>query len=104
MTLAEAMVRNGGKTRFAGEAFNFSYGLRLQVVEVVQRILEAMKRPDLKPRILDEASNEIPTQCLNSKKAVEQLRWRPRHGFDEGLAMTIDWYRREFSGQPKAAI
>ena len=99
ITLAEAMLPEGKQTKFAGEAFNFSYGLRLQVTDVVQRVLAAMQRTDLQPRILNEASHEIPVQCLNSKKAAERLHWRPRHGFDEGLAMTIDWYKREFFAQ-----
>jgi CDP-glucose 4,6-dehydratase len=89
LTLAEQM-QNG---KFSGEAFNFSYGLRLSVKDVVQKILTAMGRTDLAPEIRNEASNEIPVQCLDSKKAKTQLGWGPRYGFDEGLKRTIEWYR-----------
>ncbi len=88
---AGAGARNGAA--FAGEAFNFSYGLRLTVLDLVQKILAQMGREDLKPVILNEANNEIPVQCLNSDKAKKQLNWKARFGFDEGLKMTIDWYR-----------
>jgi CDP-glucose 4,6-dehydratase len=92
MTLAEAM--SGGK--FSGEAFNFSYGLRLTVKDVVSKVLQVMGREDLKPVVLNQANNEIPVQCLNSDKAARELNWKARYGFDEGLRLTIDWYRRQF--------
>jgi CDP-glucose 4,6-dehydratase len=94
LTLAEAM--EGGK--HAGEAFNFSYGLRLTVKDVVARVLKVMGKEHLKPTILNEASNEIPVQCLDSSKAKKVLGWKPRFGFDEGLKQTVDWYHRTLSG------
>ncbi len=93
LTLAQAMAQG----KHAGEAFNFSYGLRLSVREVVDRITALMNRPDLEPEILNQASHEIPVQCLDSSKARTELNWKPRSGFDEGLAHTIAWYRDHFS-------
>ncbi len=96
LSLAEGMKEDPqtGQIRFSGEAFNFSYGLRLSVNDLVQKILKMMGRTDLQPKILNEASNEIPIQSLNSEKAKTQLNWKPRFGFDEGLQHTIDWYRK----------
>ena len=92
MCLAEAMV--GQPVAHAGEAFNFSYGLRLTVKDVVEKVLKIMNRTDLKPEIRNEASNEIPVQCLDSAKARKTLNWKPQFGFDEGLRQTVDWYRQ----------
>jgi CDP-glucose 4,6-dehydratase len=94
LTLAEQMVDG----QHAGEAFNFSYGLRLTVKDVVDRILKAMGRTDVKPQILNQATNEIPVQTLDSAKARKTLGWKPRYGFDEGLKLTIDWYKSQFGG------
>ncbi len=93
VTLAEAML---DKPALVGEAFNFSYGLRLTVKDVVARILQAMRREDLTPEVRNEASNEIPIQCLDSAKARRVLGWKPRYGFDEGMQRTIDGYRKHF--------
>jgi CDP-glucose 4,6-dehydratase len=89
MTLAEKMEDQ----KLFGEAFNFSYGLRLKVIDVVNAVLNQMGRQDLKPVILNGASNEIPIQCLNSEKAKKILDWSPSYGFDSGLTKTIEWYR-----------
>ena len=97
LTLAEAMnavdTPKGFKTSYAGEAFNFSYGLRLTVKDVVTQVLTIMRREDLKPVILNQASNEIPVQCLNSSKAKDLLKWKARFGFEEGLKQTVKWYQ-----------
>ena len=44
-----------------GQAFNFSYGLRLSVLDVVERIASALNS-QIKPIVLGQASNEIPVQ------------------------------------------
>ncbi len=95
LTLAEAMTGHGQNTKFAGEAFNFSYGLRLTVLDVVEAVLKIMERTDLKPDIRNEAANEIPVQCLDSTKAKTILNWKPRFGFEQGLIETVRWYRSQ---------
>lgn len=88
-TLARQMTDN----KHRGEAFNFSYGLRLSVLDVVDRVAKAMK-VSIAPKVLAEAINEIPVQCLDSSKAARVLNWKPDLGFDQGLALTIAWYRK----------
>ena len=60
----------------------------------MDRLLGLMGRPDLVPAILDEATNEIADQYLDAGRARKLLGWAPRVALDEGLARTIDWYRR----------
>jgi CDP-glucose 4,6-dehydratase len=88
LTLAEQMV--GG--RFSGEAFNFGNEQPYTVLEVVRLVLEGMRRTDLTPRILNEASGEILNQYLDCTKARDLLNWKPRYSFGSGLAETIPWY------------
>ncbi len=84
-----------------GQAFNFSYGLRLTALAVVQEVLRGMGRTDLQPTILGTAAAEIVEQSLDAKRARQQLRWEPRHGFAAGLEQTIAWYRgRAAAGPP----
>ena len=89
LQLAQALADN---PVLAGEAFNFSTGAPQSVLEVVAAIRKAMKS-DFEPVILNEATNEIREQFLDSTKAHKELGWDARFGFEEGLARTIDWYR-----------
>jgi CDP-glucose 4,6-dehydratase len=76
-----------------GHAFNFSNEIQVTVLELCERILAAMGRKDLRPRVLAEAKNEIKHQYLSAKKARERLGWEPRWSLDEGLAETVRWYK-----------
>jgi CDP-glucose 4,6-dehydratase len=76
-----------------GEAFNFSYGQPLTVVEMARRVMHAMDA-DLELDILGEAKAEIEHQYLDASKAARQLSWKPHYSIDEGLRRTISWYQR----------
>lgn len=90
LLLAEALRRD---PKLAGEAYNFATGKPCSVLEIVGMIAAQMKSK-LDPVILNEASNEIREQYLDSDKAAKQLGWRARFGMKEGLARTIAWYRK----------
>ncbi|MHA2283546.1 MAG: GDP-mannose 4,6-dehydratase [Promethearchaeota archaeon] len=80
-----------------GEAFNFSNEQPINVKDLVNKILNLMKRGDLEPVILNEASNEIKYQYLSSEKAYTVLDWKTRYTLDKGLMDTIDWYEEYFN-------
>lgn len=83
--------------RFVGQAFNFGTEAPLSVIELVDRILALMGLPELRPRILNEATHEIPRQYLDCTKARRMLGWSPAYSLDEGLLATIAWYRERLA-------
>jgi CDP-glucose 4,6-dehydratase len=89
LLLAEKLAEN---PKLAGAAFNFSPGAPLSVRQTVDRILTLMES-QLQPVVLNEVTNEIPRQYLDSTRAREMLGWRPTFDLDEGLRRTIAWYR-----------
>jgi CDP-glucose 4,6-dehydratase len=94
MLLAEKLA---SQPKLRGEAFNFSYGIQMTVLELTQRILELMGST-LKPEILNEATNEIRVQFLNADKARKMLGWMPLFTLEDGLARAIAWYREFLAG------
>ena len=79
-----------------GEALNFSNELQISVIEMTNKILKLMNRKDLKPIILNEATNEIKHQYLSAKKARKLLGWKPKYALNTGLEETIEWYKQFF--------
>jgi len=96
MLLAEATAK---QTPIQGNAFNFSYERPMPATEVVDAIIRQMGKADLKAKILNNASNEIPHQFLESGKARTMLGWKPGCDFEEGLKRTIPWYENVFKEQ-----
>jgi len=93
--LAQQLAKN---PNLHGEAFNFSNETPVSVLEIVERITRLMDS-NLKPVIMNEASNEIREQYLSSAKARKLLKWKPLVTLDEGLDRTITWYRDFLSNQ-----
>jgi len=91
LLLAEKM--NNKKIR--GEAFNFSTESPYSVLEIVQKIIDIMGS-DLKPEVLNQATNEIRDQYLSAKKAKKMLNWESKYTLDTGLKETIEWYIQFF--------
>jgi CDP-glucose 4,6-dehydratase len=90
MTLAEQLAERG---ELAGEAFNFSNELQLTVLELVNEILRLLD-VDLEPLVVGEARHEIRHQYLSAAKARRMLSWRPLYSLEQGLQLSIDWYRQ----------
>jgi len=91
MTLVEKMQ----DSKIHGNAFNFSSGIHLNVLELVELILNSMEKR-LKPRILDQVKHEIKDQYLSIDKAKKMLSWKPKFGLEAGLKRTIGWYEEYF--------
>jgi CDP-glucose 4,6-dehydratase len=90
VTLAEQMGPKG----LAGEAFNFSSGQPLSVLDMTTRILAVMGAPDHPVQVLGEARGEIRDQYLANDKARDALGWLPAYSLDHALRETVDWYRK----------
>jgi CDP-glucose 4,6-dehydratase len=93
---AEALSANRD---LAGRAYNFSLERPRSVVQMVELIVKATGVA-LEPVILNEATNEIPAQYLDSTRARQELGWAPKIGLEEGLRRTVDWYRNHLEDQP----
>jgi CDP-glucose 4,6-dehydratase len=89
------------RTELKGQAFNFSNEIQVTVRGIVENVIKLMGS-DLKPVILNEASNEIRHQYLSAEKARHMLNWMPLFNLDQGLSMTIDWYRKFFAHEHKS--
>lgn len=75
-----------------GRPFNFGGRNRLTAIDVATRILEMMGS-GLEPDVRALTLPEIPHQRLAIGRARRELGWRPRIGFNRGIADTIAWYR-----------
>ena len=94
LQLAEALE---SRPELAGEAFNFSAERPLTVLEVVA-LMQAAVGTSFEPDVRATAVGEIPHQYLSAEKARAQLGWKPQHTFEEGLDLTVAWYRSVLGG------
>jgi CDP-glucose 4,6-dehydratase len=77
-----------------GEAFNFGAGEQVTMLDLVERIIK-LSGKNLRPNVLlqRKIEREIDAQYLSSEKVEKRLGWRAKTGLDEGLRLTMEWYR-----------
>ena len=98
MLLAEQLA---AQPELKGQAFNFSNEIQVTVLELVRLILRLMDSA-LQPDIRSEARNEIHHQYLSAAKARQMLGWKPIFTLEEGLGVTIEWYKEFFAHEQKS--
>ena len=77
----------------AGEIYNIGGNCSLPNIEVVQRILRALGKPDSLMKTVTDRPGHDRRYALSSEKLTRQTGWSPQMDFDQGLQETIDWYK-----------
>jgi len=80
-----------------GQAFNFGMDDPKSAREMVEAIISISPYPELQAVVLNQANHEIRNQYLSSEKARRVLGWQPKYTIEEGLRLTMDWYRAYLS-------
>jgi dTDP-glucose 4,6-dehydratase len=75
----------------AGAVLNVPAGQERANREVAQQILERLDKPASLLRSVPDRLGHDRRYAMNGTR-LEELGWRPRVGFEDGLAATIDWY------------
>ncbi|MDA1277808.1 MAG: NAD-dependent epimerase/dehydratase family protein, partial [Verrucomicrobia bacterium] len=78
--------------------YNVGSGAAVKIKELVKRIVEASGRPLRIEHDLSKPTIET-SLSLDTTRASEELGWQPRVPLDEGIEMTLDWYRETFRGE-----
>ena len=77
----------------AGEAYNVGGGNELTNLDLTQRILDHLDRPQSLIRLVADRPGHDRRYRLETAK-LRALGWVPRTDFRTGLAATVDWYVR----------
>lgn len=96
-TFIENVVQANIKALFAdniyeSEVFNIAYGSSTTLIELWQKI-NAIGNVNIAPNYLPERKGDIKHSLANIDKARKILDYNPEFSIDEGLAITIKWYR-----------
>jgi dTDP-glucose 4,6-dehydratase len=88
-----------------GEVYNVGSGEEKRNIDVVKAILRVLGKPESLIEFVKDRPGHDLRYSLNSEKIRSRLGWRPKSGFDEGIARTVRWYldnekwwRKYFSG------
>jgi len=76
-----------------GEIYNVGGNRALPNLEVVRRILEVTGRPSSLIKFVQDRPGHDRRYALSNQKLTQETGWRPTVDFDDGLPLTVRWYR-----------
>jgi len=77
-----------------GEIYNIGGNRSLPNIDVVRKILTATGAPESLIQYVADRPGHDRRYALSSAKITKETGWSPQTVFEDGLARTIDWYRR----------
>jgi dTDP-glucose 4,6-dehydratase len=77
-----------------GEIYNIGGNRSLANLEVVRRILEAAGAPESLIAYVEDRPGHDRRYALSSAKIMRETGWAPAVSFEEGLPLTVEWFRR----------
>jgi dTDP-glucose 4,6-dehydratase len=76
-----------------GEVYNIGGGNDIMNVDLTHRILALVEKPRSLIKPVADRKGHDRRYCLDTAK-LQSVGWAPRVPFADGLAQTVDWYRR----------
>ena len=78
---------------FEGGAYlNIGTGVETTVIDLFRK-LRALVGGRLSPEFANKRRGEVSRSALDASLAARKIGWRPWTSLDQGLAMTVDWFK-----------
>ena len=76
----------------SGESYNISANNEIDNLTIVRKILEIMNKPENLIEFVEDRPGHDLRYSLDSTKISDQLGWKVKSSFEEGLEKTVQWY------------
>lgn len=91
--VAEANLKALSKKTFS-KRINIGTGMQTDINSLLSRIQKIMGKHSIKKIYGKEKKGEVRYSCLDVKLAKNELNWKPKVTLEEGLKMTIEWFKQ----------
>lgn len=78
-----------------GQVVNIAAGARTPVLELARRMIEAFGGSETEPEFGPPRTGDVLHSCADITRANELLDYEPLTDFDEGLRLTLEWWREQ---------
>jgi len=95
---ARALVEAARCDAVVGRTLNVGSGLEISIGHLAAKIVELVGGKGGPARNTPQRPGDVDRLCADTSKFAGLSGWGPRVGLDEGLALTVDWFRRHPSG------
>jgi len=93
--MAEAHVL-AMKDQAANQTYNLEGTQKITVLEVAEGIRKILG-DQVKIEFVPERPGDFGGKQISAEKALKDLAWKPTIAFDEGLRITVEWFRKKWA-------
>ncbi|HUI41268.1 MAG TPA: dTDP-glucose 4,6-dehydratase [Terriglobia bacterium] len=76
-----------------GEVYNIGFGQPLTNVDIIRSLLRLLAQPESLIDFVKDRPGHDRRYALETGKIQRELGWAPAIGIEEGLKLTVEWYR-----------
>ncbi len=82
-------VLSNGKS---GQSYNISGNNEIDNLTVIRTILKILNKPETLIEFVEDRPGHDFRYSMNSSKILNELGWKPKLNFEEGIKKTVEWY------------
>jgi len=75
-----------------GEVYNFGASSERHNIDIVKQVLKLVGKPESLIKYVKDRPGHDRRYAIDAAKAQQELGWAPRHGFEDALEKTVQWY------------
>lgn len=77
----------------AGETYNIGGGNERMNIDIARLLLSLVGKDETSVRYVEDRLGHDRRYAIDASKIKKDLGWEPKHGFEAGLAKTVEWYK-----------
>ena len=75
-----------------GEVYNIGGNNEWYNIDIVKLILKKLQKPESMIRYVKDRPGHDRRYAIDSSRIMNELGWKPKHDFENGIDLTISWY------------
>lgn len=99
--VVDANMRAAETVKGVGHVMNVANGVRITLNELLEVMKKLVGRTEVRAEYREPRAGDVRDSLADISRAREMLGYEPRVGLEEGLRLTIDWWKQSRFNQAK---
>lgn len=77
----------------AGEVYNIGGNNERENIVIARKLLALLGKDEYSIKYVEDRLGHDRRYAIDASKISRELGWKPQHGFESGIAATVEWYK-----------
>ncbi|BCL61014.1 epimerase [Desulfomarina profundi] len=90
---ASGLIAAAGSDEMTGKTFNIGSNFEVSIKNIAEKLLEILKESKSTIKYIESRPGDVDRLYADSSNFMSVAKWKPETSFDDGLKMTVDFFR-----------